>query len=313
MSSSRAGILYGFAAYGLWGLLPLYWALLDHVGSLEVLAHRVVWSLLVVLVILALTRRLGRLRGLGPRAYTLLCVAGLIMTVNWGTYIWAVSQGRVIETSLGYFINPLVTVLVAVIVLRERLRRPQWVAMAIALVAVVILTVNYGQLPWIGLTLAFTFSFYSLIKKKLRVPAVESVAVESAAVFLPALIFLLTLQFTGDADFGHVDLGTDLLFVATGVATAVPLLLFAAAASRAALSTLGLMQYLGPTIQFMIGLFVFNEEVPPVRFIGFGLVWVALVIFTADALHHRRRRLAGTVATATVPPKPPPSSLAPEP
>jgi chloramphenicol-sensitive protein RarD len=218
VSSSRTGFFYGFAAYGLWGLLPLFWALLDHVGSLEVLAHRVVWSLIVVLVLLALARRLGRIRGLGARAYTLLAVAGVIMTVNWGTYIWAVSQGRVIETSLGYFINPLVTVLVAVIVLRERLRRPQWAAMAIAMIAVVILTVNYGQPPWIGLTLAFTFSFYSLIKKKLRVPAVESVAVESAAMFLPALIFLITLQFTGDADFGHVDLGTDMLFMATGVA-----------------------------------------------------------------------------------------------
>ncbi|NED94506.1 EamA family transporter RarD [Phytoactinopolyspora alkaliphila] len=295
MSTSRAGVVYGLGAYVLWGLLPLFWALLDHVSSIEVLAHRFVWSLVVVLALLAVTGRLSRLRRLSLRAYGLLAVAGLVIAVNWGMFIWAVSTGHVIDVSLGYFINPLVTVLMAVIVLHERLRRTQWIAVGIAGVAVVVLTVNYGQPPWIGLTLALTFSIYSLIKKKVRVPAVESVAVETAAVVLPALVFVIILQASGRATFGAVDVGTDLLLVATGIATAVPLLLFAAAASRATLTTLGVAQYLAPTLTFILGLTVFNEVVPPVRFVGYGLVWLALVIFTVDALHHRRATLRSAI------------------
>nr|WP_207782807.1 EamA family transporter RarD [Phytoactinopolyspora limicola] len=290
MPGPRSGLVFGFAAYGLWGLLPLYWALLDHVDALEVLANRIVWSLVTVALIVAFTRRLTHLRGLGVRTYALLGLAGVIVTVNWATFIWAVSQGRVIETSLGYFINPLVTVLVAVIVLRERLRRVQWLAVGIAGIAVVVLTVNYGQLPWIGLTLALTFSFYSLIKKKIQVPAVGSVALETAAVFPFALGLLIFWQFNGDAALGRFNLGTDLLLIGTGVVTALPLLLFAGAARRASLTTLGLMQYLGPSIAFVLGITVFNEEVPAVRFVGFGLVWTALAILTTDALHHRRQR-----------------------
>jgi chloramphenicol-sensitive protein RarD len=287
--------VYGLGAYALWGLLPLFWALLDHVASIEVLAHRFVWSLVVVLAILAVTGRLARLRRLSLRAYGLLALAGLVIAVNWGMFIWAVSTGHVIDVSLGYFINPLVTVLMAVIVLRERLRSAQWAAVGIAGVAVVVLTVNYGQPPWIGLTLALTFSIYSLIKKKIRVPAVESVAVETAAVVLPALVFLIVVQVNGDAAFGHVDVGTDLLLIATGLATAVPLLLFAAAASRAALTTLGIAQYLAPTLTFILGLTVFHEVVPPIRFIGYGLVWLALLIFTADALRQRRAMLRSAI------------------
>lgn len=300
MNASRSGIAFGVGAYTLWGLLPLFWALFDHVDSLEVLAHRFVWSLVVTLLVLALARHLHRLRTLGGRAYALLAVAGALISVNWGMYIWAVSNGHVIETSLGYFINPLVTVIVAVILLRERLRNAQWVAVGIAAVAVLVLTVNYGRLPWIGLVLAFSFSFYSVIKRKLRVPAVESVAVETAAMFLPALAFLVTLQLRGEASFGHVDLGTDLLLIATGAATAAPLLCFAAAASRAPLTTLGILQYIAPTLQFILGIVVFHEAVPPVRFIGFGLVWVALAIFTVEALHHRR----ATVRAVSPPARP---------
>lgn len=300
VSHSRAGVVYGLTAYGLWGLLPLYWKLLDHVGAIEVLANRMIWSLLMVIAILALMRHLHRIRGLGWRSYGLLALAGAIMAVNWGVYIWAVSHGHVIETSLGYFINPLVTVLVAVVVLRERLRRSQWVAVGIAAVAVVVLTINYGRPPWIGLILAFTFSFYSLIKKKLRVPAVESVAVETAAMFPPALAFLIVIQINGDAEFGHLDFGTDVLIIGTGLVTAVPMMLFAAAASRATLTSLGVMQYLGPTLQFILGIVIFREDVPTIQFIGFGLVWIALVIFTADALNYRRRRLSELDRTTVV-------------
>ncbi|NEE00288.1 EamA family transporter RarD [Phytoactinopolyspora halotolerans] len=296
MSSSRSGLVFGFGAYGLWGLLPLYWDLLDEAGAVEVLAHRFVWSLAATLLALVLWRRLARLRGLPPRSYALLAVAGAVIAINWGTYIWGVHHGHVIEVSLGYFINPLVTVVVAVLVLHERLRRLQWVAVAIATVALVVLTANYGRPPWIGLTLAFTFTIYSLIKKRVRVPAVESVALESAVMFLPALVFLTYLQVNGDATFGHIDVGTDLLLVATGVATATPLVLFAAAAARAPLTTLGVMQYLAPSLTFLLGIFVFSEDVPAIRFFGFGLVWLALAIFTGDALRQRRRMLRRTAA-----------------
>ncbi|WP_165367632.1 EamA family transporter RarD, partial [Phytoactinopolyspora endophytica] len=296
MSYPRSGVAFALGAYGLWGLLPLYWDLLDEAGAIEVLAHRFVWSLLVTVLVLTLWRRLAQLRGLPRRTYALLGVAGAVIALNWGTYIWGVHHGHVIEVSLGYFINPLVTVVTAVLVLRERLRRLQWIAVAIAAVAVVVLTVNYGRPPWIGLTLAFTFTIYSLIKKRVRVPAVESVLLESTVMILPALAFLIYLQVKGDATFGHVDIGTDLLLVATGVATAVPLVLFAAAASRASLTTLGVAQYLAPSLTFILGIFVFEEEVPPVRFFGFGLVWLALAIFTGDALYQRRRMLRRSAA-----------------
>ncbi|AYY14780.1 EamA family transporter RarD [Actinobacteria bacterium YIM 96077] len=289
MNASRRGIVFGLGAYGLWGLLPLFWALLDDVDAFEVLAHRFVWSLVVVLAVLALTGRLWRLRGSGVRTLGLSALAGTIIAVNWGTFIWGVNNGHVIEVSLGYFINPLVTVLVGVIVLRERLRPLQWLAVAIAAIAVVVLTVDYGRPPWIGLTLAFTFSSYSLIKKKSRVSALESVGTETAALLIPALVFLGVLHARAEATFTNVDLTTDLLLVATGLATATPLLLFAGAASRAPLTTLGLLQYLAPSLTFILGVTVFDEAVPAVRLAGFILVWTALLIFTVEAIQYRRR------------------------
>lgn len=295
MHSSRAGVLYGVAAYGLWGFLPLYWVLLDEAGSVEVVAHRVVWSLVVVLVILAVAGRLRGLRRLGRRAYGLLAVASVVVGANWCLYIWAVDTNQVIEASLGYFVNPLVTILLGVVVLRERLRGGQWLAVGIAALAVVVLTIDYGRLPWIALALALTFATYGFVKKKAGVGAAESLAIEASILVVPSTGFLVWLTARGEATFGHAGPAIDVALVAVGLVTAVPLLCFSAAATRVPLTTLGQLQYLAPTINFVLGVTIFDEEVPPARLAGFGLVWIALVIVTVDALRHRRRAAKAAV------------------
>ncbi len=299
MRRNRKGVIYGIAAYGLWGLFPLFWPLLDSAGDIEVLAHRMVWSLAVVLVLVAATGTWRSMRVLTGRQLGLLAVAAGAVSVNWGTFIWGVNNGHVVETSLGYFINPLLTVVLGVVVLGERLRRMQWVAVGVAAVAVAVLTVDYGRPPWIALTLALSFGTYGLVKKQAHVGAVEGLAVETSIMFLPALAFLVVLEARGTGTFGHHSWGTDALLISSGLVTAVPLLLFGAAATRIPLTTLGLMQYLAPIIQFLLGVSVFGEDVPPVRLAGFTLVWSALLIFTASSLRERRRRLSAAVESVT--------------
>lgn len=296
------GVAYGVAAYGLWGLFPLYWPLLEPSGDLEILAHRIVWSLVVVAVLVGITRGWRRIRGLPRRTLGLLAGAAAVITINWGTYIYGVNNGHVVETSLGYFINPLVTVVMGVVLLRERLRRWQWVAVGLGFVAVVILTVDYGRPPWISLVLAFSFGTYGLLKKQANTGAVESLAVETGVLFLPMLGFLLVLHGSGAGTFGTAGPGHAALLAMSGVITVVPLLLFGAAATRVPLTTIGLLQYLAPVIQFVIGVLVYREDVPPVRWIGFTLVWVALVILTMETLGTRRRvmRAAAMAAAAAM-------------
>lgn len=291
MDRNRFGVAYGVAAYGLWGLFPLYWPLLEPAGAVEILAHRMVWSLFVVVGILLVRRRLSGVRRLGRRRYLLLVAAAVVITLNWGVYIWGVNSGHVVETSLGYFINPLFTVLLGVFVLRERLRRLQWLAVAIGAVAVTVLAVDYGRLPWIALALAVSFGTYGLIKKKAQVGAAEGLAVETAVMFLPATAFLLLLQATGEGTWGSGSAGRTLLLVGAGVVTAVPLLFFGAAATRVPLTTLGLLQYLAPVLQFLIGVFIAHEEMPPARVAGFAIVWLALAVFTYDSIRSYRRQL----------------------
>ncbi len=215
----------------------------------------------------------------------------MVITFNWGGYIWGVNNDRVVETSLGYFINPLVTVLMGVLILGERLRQLQWVAMVVAFVAVVVLTIDYGRPPWIALLLAFSFGTYGLLKKQAGVGAVESITVETVVLTPFALAYVVWLTAAGQSNFGSHGVGHALLFTTTGIITAVPLMLFGAAAIRVSMVSLGLLQYLAPTIQFALGLLVFHEEMPASRWIGFGLVWVALVMFTVEAVNHRRRQL----------------------
>ncbi|MFD3520857.1 EamA family transporter RarD [Streptomyces sp. NPDC058653] len=307
----RAGLLYGIGAYGMWGLVPLFWPLLKPSGAVEILAHRMVWSLAVVAIALLVVRRWAWVRELlgRPRKIRLLVVAATVISVNWGLYIWSVNNGHVVEASLGYFINPLVTIAMGVLLLKERLRPAQWTAVAVGLVAVLVLAIGYGQPPWISLTLAFSFATYGLVKKKVNIGGLESLAAETVILFLPALGYLIWLGGSGDATFGPEGAGHAALLAATGVVTAVPLVCFGAAAIRVPLSTLGLLQYLAPVFQFLLGILYFHEAMPAERWAGFALVWAALTILTWDALRTSRRtrakaealRRAGAEAQAVVP------------
>ena len=289
IDEQRRGTLFGAAAYLSWGLFPLYWPLLQPARPVEILAHRVVWSLLVCAGLLIMLPGARAVFPLGGRRLRLLAIAACTLALNWGVYIYGVNSNQVVETSLGYFINPLVTVSLGVLVLGETLRRRQWAALAVACIAVVVLTVDYGRPPLIALALAFTFAAYALLKKQASVGAVESLAVETAVLFIPAVGFLVVLGGRGEAHLNGVAHG--LLLMGAGVVTTLPLLAFGAAARRVPLTTLGLLQYLAPTLQFLIGVVVQREPMPAVRLVGFGLIWVALALFTAEALSHRRRQL----------------------
>ncbi|MGV4983058.1 EamA family transporter RarD [Streptomyces sp. NRAIS4] len=293
----RAGLLNGFVAYGLWGLVPLFWPLLKPAGAVEILAHRMVWSLVVVAVALLFVRRWAWAGELlrQPRRLGLVAVAAAVITVNWGVYIWAVNSGHVVESSLGYFINPLVTIAMGVLLLKERLRPVQWAAVATGFAAVLVLTVGYGRPPWISLVLAFSFATYGLVKKKVGLGGVESLAAETAVQFLPALGYLLWLAAHGDASFLNDSAGHAALLASTGVVTALPLVCFGAAAIRVPLSTLGLLQYLAPVFQFLCGVLYFHEAMPPERWAGFALVWLALLLLTGDALRSARRARGSVV------------------
>jgi chloramphenicol-sensitive protein RarD len=278
----------GVAAYVLWGLFPLYWPLLRPAGAVEILAHRIVWSVAFAAGLLALTGGFAWLRTLGARRARLLAVAAVLITVNWGTFIHGVNSGHVVEVALGYFINPLVTIALAVGVLGERLRRLQWVAVSIAIVAVVVLAVDYGHPPWIALTLAVSFAFYGLVKKRAGVDGVQSFAFESALLAGPALAYLLWLGAAGRGTFSTEGADHIALLIGGGVATAAPLMLFGIAAIRVRLTTVGLLQYLAPTMQFLIGVLIDGEPMPLSRLAGFALVWVALAISTSDAVRTAR-------------------------
>ncbi len=293
MNESRTGLALGAGAYLCWGLFPLYWPLLEPASSLEALAHRVVWSLLFVAVLLTATRRWAAFRVLwrDPVRLLFLGLASVVIAINWGAFIWGVTNDHVIETSLGYFINPLVTVLLGVVLLGERLRPVQWVAVGVGTVAVVVLTLDYGRLPYVALTVAASFAVYGFLKKRAQLGAVESLAVETALLSPVALAYLVYLQVAGELVFAHHGTGNALLLAATGIVTAVPLLLFGGAATRLSLTSLGLLQYLGPILQFVFGLLVFDEQMSGARWAGFVLVWLALVLFTADAVGSRRRVL----------------------
>ncbi|MFE7355339.1 EamA family transporter RarD [Streptomyces sp. NPDC057543] len=302
-TDQRAGLLSGIGAYGLWGIVPLFWPLLKPAGAIEILAHRMVWSLGVVGIALLVLRRWSWIGELirQPRKLGLISVAAAVITVNWGLYIWSVNNGHVVEASLGYFINPLVTIAMGVLLLGERLRATQWVAVGTGVVAVLVLAIGYGRPPWISLTLAFSFATYGLVKKKVNMGGLESLTAETAVLFLPALGYLLWLGAQGDSTFASEGLGHASLLAATGVITATPLVLFGAAAIRVPLSTLGLLQYLAPVFQFICGILYFHEAMPPERWAGFTLVWLALALLTWDAFRTSRRTRAQAQALAAQP------------
>jgi chloramphenicol-sensitive protein RarD len=296
--TSKRGYLSAIAAYVGWGLFPLYWGLLRPASSLEMLAHRVVWSVLFVLAVIAVARGWRRLWTLArPRVVGLLGLAAALLGVNWAMYIYGVIAGRVVETSLGYFITPLVTVLLGVVVLGERLRAAQWIAVTVGTVAVLVLTVDYGHIPYLAVGLAATFSLYGLIKKRLSAPAIEGLALESALLAVPAAGYLVALGVAGTSTFGHVSAGHTILMILAGPVTAIPLLAFASAANQIPLSAIGLLQYIAPILQLACGVLILGEPLPPVRLAGFALVWAALAVFTWDGL----RRLRATARASTTP------------
>lgn len=283
--------MLGVLAYVLWGAFPLYWPLLKPAGPVEILSHRVVWSVLTMALIVVITGRMRHLRALAAnrRARRLLTLAAITIAVNWGIYIYGVNSHRVVETSLGYFINPLVTVILAVVILHERLRPAQWFALGIGAIAVLVIAIEYGHPPWIALILAFSFGSYGLFKKQANVEAVESLTFETMVLAPVALGYLVWLAAIGDGHLTTAGFGHAVLLMSAGVVTAIPLLCFGAAAIRIPMTTIGLLQYLAPILQFLLGILALHEHMTVGRWVGFGLVWVALAIFTVDALIERPR------------------------
>jgi chloramphenicol-sensitive protein RarD len=298
MTKVNKGLLFGVSAYIIWGLLPLYWKLVEEAGAYEILAHRGIWSLLICLSLLALRKQLKSAYEMvrSSRTFSLLFLASGLLTINWGVYIWSVTVNRVVEAALGYYITPLINVTFGVLLLREKLRPAQWIAVALAAAGVVILTLGYGSLPWIALVLAISWGSYSLIKKSLNLGALETLSLETLFAFLPNLVFLLIIQGNGSAEFGSTWTISILLFGA-GAATVIPLLLFNGSTTRLPLSTVGLLQYITPTIMFFIGIYINNEDISTTKVIGFAFIWLALAVLSRD-LYRSSRPLDDGIAKA---------------
>ncbi|WP_322513107.1 EamA family transporter RarD [Chloroflexus sp.] len=283
------GIGAAIAAYALWGLLPVYWKALHGATATEILAHRMIWSLLFLLAVLAVRRQWAWVQVMRQQRRLRLTylASATLLAANWGIYVWAVQINRVVEASLGYFINPLVSIALGVLVLRERLRPAQWLAIAIAAVGVAWLTYSAGALPWIALALALSFGFYGLLRKQTPLGSFEALTVETLWMFPPAVLWLSWLASSNGGI--HHDTQLWLLLISTGVVTAAPLLFFGAATQRIPLTTIGILQYLAPTLQLLLGVLVYGEPFSPAQLIGFGAIWAALAIYTADSLLAARR------------------------
>jgi chloramphenicol-sensitive protein RarD len=287
----KKGLLFALGAYFIWGLFPIYWKTIQHVPALQLIGHRIVWSFLLLMLILSVG---GNIKGLAAKMTDLkilriYALAALLIGVNWLLYVWAVNAGFIVETSLGYFINPLISVVLGMIFFRERLRPLQWIPVVLAGIGVAYLTISYGRLPWIALVLAFSFGFYGLVKKMAPLSSANGLTLETGILFVPALGYLLFAEWTGAGAFTHTGPGADLLMVGAGLVTTIPLLMFAGAAHRIPLTTVGLMQYLAPTLQFLIGVFIYHEPFSTQQLIGFGIVWVGLLVFAGESLYHRRQ------------------------
>ena len=284
----RSGLLFGVGAYGMWGLFPAFFPLLKPAGAVEVLAHRIIWSFLLMLVVVAVVRRFGDLKAISGRVWLLLTAAAALISVNWVIYVYAVNNGHVVDAALGYFINPLVSIALGLLIFRERLNAWQLAALLIAVSAVVVLTVNVGSPPVIGLGLALSFGLYGAVKKLVPTDPRVSVGIEAAIAAPFALAYVGFLQVTGGGTFTGHGTGHVVLMILSGVLTALPLLLFAAAAQRLAMVSLGLLFYMTPAMQLTWGVLVGHEPMPPARWLGFGLIWLALGVFTVDAVRRAR-------------------------
>ncbi len=293
------GVLFALAAYILWGFFPLYFKAIQQVSALQILAHRIAWGFVFTLAVVLVLRQWKEFRAsvFNRRTFLIYAGASVVLGINWFTYVWAVITNHVVESSLGYFINPIVSVLLGVIFLRERLRTFQWVAIAMVTAGVVYLTITFGQLPWISLVLAVTFGFYGLLKKIAPLGALHGITLETAVLTIPSLAYLFIVNANGTGTFGHSTPLLDFLLVLSGPVTAIPLLLFATGARRIPLTTIGLLQYIAPTLQFLLGVLVFHEPFDQSRLIGFMIIWLALVLFSVENLLARRR----TPSTAPIP------------
>jgi chloramphenicol-sensitive protein RarD len=292
------GILYGVGAYLIWGFFPIYFKAIQVVPSLQIMFHRVVWSCLFLVLVILVRRDWSRFRQSirKPRVLLVYMMSGILLAVNWLVYIYGVNSGQVIETSLGYFINPLLSVALGVIFLRERLRLMQWVPIGLVAIGVIYLTLQYGSLPWIALALAFSFGMYGLIKKIAPLGALHGVTLETGVIFLPALSYLLFVESQSSGAFGHLGWDITLLLALAGIVTALPLLLFARAAHAIPLILVGILQYIAPTVQFLLGLFLYNEPFSITLLVGFSIIWLALLIFTLEGILERRKRAASVPA-----------------
>jgi chloramphenicol-sensitive protein RarD len=284
------GIWYAVGAYFIWGLFPIYWKQLHNVPALQLLGHRIVWSFLLLIGVVFVTRQWQSFRteSGNRRVLGVYSIAALLIGVNWLTYVWAVNAGYIVETSLGYFVNPLLSVLLGVIFLRERLRPLQWLPVILAALGVAYLTAIYGRLPWIALTLAFTFGLYGLVKKIAPLGSLYGLTLETGILFLLALMYLIFIGVTGAGAFLNDGIRTDVLLIGAGVVTAVPLLLFASAAKRIPLTMIGIIQFIAPTIQFMLGVLVYKEPFNHEQLIGYSIVWLALIIFWLEGFYASR-------------------------
>ncbi len=289
-SEHSIGLLNGYFAYVIWGAVILYWPLLAPAQPLEILAHRVLWSLLFVAVILIYQKRIVSLKVVlkNPRQLKLLTVASILISMNWGLFIWASMNGHVLDSSLGYYITPLLNVALGVFFFKERLRPMQWTAIAIAAFAVLFITIALGVVPWVALSLSISFAMYGYAKKLANVESLESLMIETMLLMPIAIGYLIWLQFNGGNTFLAYGLDHTLWMASAGFVTALPLLAFGVAIVRLPLTTLGMLQYIGPTIQFFIGIWLTEEDMPQTRLIGFIITWGALIILTVDALHNRR-------------------------
>ncbi len=298
----KRGVLFGLAAYLIWGAFPLFFPLLQPASAGEILAHRVFWSFVLMALVLAVLRQWKTLRNLSLRVWSQVGLAAVLIAINWGVYIYAVNNGHVVEAALGYFMNPLVSVALGVLVLKEKLRPLQWIAIVVAIVAVVILALEAGRVPWLSLALAFSFGMYGFIKKVIPLRATQSLTAESMVLSPLAVAFLIVLQVNGTSTLTTEGPWHVALLVSCGVVTIVPLVAFGVAAPLLPLSTMGFLQYLTPTLQFLLGVLVFREDMPGTRWAGFAVIWLALVIYSVDAARQGRgRKTAIGSADRTVP------------
>jgi chloramphenicol-sensitive protein RarD len=289
LNKQKLGLVYGVSAYVLWGLFPLYWPLLQPANPLEIVSHRAVWTMIFCIIVLAVTHALKSTLATfkRPKVAVKLLTTTILISINWLVYIWATNNGHVVEASLGYYINPLIIIAFGVILLKEKMRRLQWAAVSIATVGVIILTVDYGRLPWVALALALSWGTYGLVKKQLGLGALEGLAIETMISFIPYCGYLIFIGAKGDGQFGH-GVGLTTLLISAGAITAIPLLLFNGSTNRLPYSTIGLLQYITPTLQFSIGVWVNHEAMPIARWVGFIFIWLALMTLAGDLIKSSR-------------------------